>query len=168
MASHATVGLFMLLAGCGYSSRVVAPHGGDLELFVAPVISPGLDVDAAGLVDAELRREVARGRGLSLSAQASAGAELHAELIDVRTQLAPFADPSLRAAQYEVQVSLRARLVRRDGGAPWRSSAVLGRASFLSTGGRLEALDGAGRRALRQAVQQASEQLVAAMSLALR
>lgn len=154
--------------GCGYTTRVVGPGGGDLLVHVPQVEAPGIDVDAAGLVDARLRRAVARAAGLALAPEVDAQVVLHVEVLEVRAGLSPFAEPALRAAQYEATVRLRGRLARRDGGPAWRSAPVTGRDAYLSTAGPIERLDGAGRRALARAAEDAAERLVAAMVLHLR
>lgn len=152
--------LLACLASCGYSSRAVGTDGGDLAVFVPLVTDPGLDVDAAGLMDTELRRAVARTSGWRLSSRDDAPATLKAELVNVRTGLAAFADPAQRAGQYVVTVRLKGRLSLRDAQPSTRTKTATGEAGFLSTGGRLEALDGAGRRALAQATRDAAEKLV--------
>ncbi len=152
--------LLIYLVNCGYSSRAVGPDGRDLAVFVPLVTDPGLDVDAAGLMDTELRRAVARTAGWRLSTRDDAPATLKAELVDVRTGLAAFADPAQRAGQYVVTVRLKGHLSRRHRQPAVRTKTVTGEAGFLSTGGRLEALDGAGRRALAQATRRAAEKLV--------
>lgn len=167
MRPAALLGLLSALAGCGYSTRVVGPHGDDLTVFVPLVEAPGIDVDAPGFVDASVRREVARAAGLSLAGEAGAQAVFRVEVLEVRTGLAPFAEPALRAAQYQATIRLRGRL-ERPGAKGWRSGVVTGAASYLSTAGPIERLDGAGRRALARAAEDAAEQLVAALVFELR
>ncbi len=150
------------LAACGYSSRIVTPEGGDYRIHIPLVTNSALDVDISGLVDAHLRREVARTAGLRTDDGDSAQAVLRVEITGVKTQLASFADPSVRAAQYETVVSLKAELT--VGQAKWEWAKTQGRAPFLSRAGRLEALDGAGRIALALASEQACQTLVRAAS----
>lgn len=161
--------LAALLGGssCGYTHRITTPDGRDLPIFVPLVRDPGLDVDAAGLVDGHLRREVARTAGLRLSSDSQSNLRLEVEVVDVRTALAPFAEPGLRAAQYRAVVIVKGRLVDSERGLRWSGTAT-GEAPYLSTGGPIEALDGAGRRALGEAAELATRQLVDALVLRLR
>ena len=159
----ALTALALLGASCGYTSRVTGPDGGDVAVVVPPVAHPGLDPYAPGIVDRALRRAVARAAGLRLSDAAPRA--LRVTVADVRIGLTPFAEPGLRAAQYEAEITLTGAL---EGGRPWRSPVVRGAAPFLSTGGRLEALDGAGRRALGEAADEAARRLVGALVRHLR
>jgi hypothetical protein len=126
----------------------------------------GIDVDAAAYVGASVRRAVARGQGLRISPKSDSHGELEVEIVDIQIGLGSFADPSLRAARYQVVVSLRGKLVDASGFV-WNSPSIAGYAPFLSTPGPLEALDGAGRRALERASDEAADRLVAGLMVVL-
>lgn len=158
--------LALLLTACGYTTRVTAPDGGDVVVRVPPVKHPGLDPYAPGVVDRALRRAVARAAGLRFADGADAA--FHVEVVDVRVGLTPFAEPALRAAQYQAVVVLKGTLQGPTGRRTWGSPAVTGTAPYLSTAGRLEALDGAGRRAVAEAAETAARRLVGALVRHLR
>lgn len=135
-----------------------APDGEMIAIAVAPIREPGLDLDAGADVTRAVRLAVARAAGFRLVEESDADRVLHVELLDVNSALAPFAEPSLRAAQYVVRLTLRGTLQDEHG--RWTSPAVVGEGRFLSTPGGVEQLDGANRRALERAAQQAAERLV--------
>jgi hypothetical protein len=165
-ATRLALASLALLAACGYSSRVATRDGRDVALFVPLVSGAGIDVDVAALVDAELRRAVARSAGMVLAGE-GAPLKLEVAVVDARTELAPFAEPGLRAAQYDAVVVLSGRVIGAGGEVKFEVGPVQGEAPYLSTGGRLEALDGAGRRALGQAGGRAAERLVGVVRLKL-
>ena len=146
------------VTGCGYTTRVSTPAGDDYGLRVTPVSHPGLDPYAPGLVDHALRRAVARAAGLRVDDDAAP--TLTVEVVDARVGLTAFAEPALRAAQYQAEVVLRGVLVGPSGRRVWGSPLSAGVAPYLSTGGRIEALDGAGRRAMGEAADEAARRLV--------
>lgn len=157
--------MLISLSGCGYSSRIIAPGGGDLVVHIPLVKTSALDVDVSGLVDGHLRREVARTAGLVLGGEAAAQSVLHAEVVSVQTRLAAFSDPSVRVAQYVAEVRLKGKLVDRADGSVWGTVSAVGRAPYLSRAGRLESLDGAGRIALGSAAEQACQALLRSIFL---
>jgi hypothetical protein len=132
---------------------------------VLEVREPGIDVDAAGFVSAAVRRAVSRGQGLQLAGSKAHG-ELAVEIVDMQIGLGTFSEPGLRAARYQVWISLRGKLTDASGFA-WTSAPITGYAPFFSTPGPIEALDGAGRRALEHATQEAAERLIASLMLVL-
>ena len=134
---------------------------------VAPVLESGTDIDAGALVSAAVRRAVARAPATDLVDPDFAQSRLEVELIGASARLAPLAEPGRRAAQYLAVVRLRGRLVDLDGDVLWASPVVAGEAPFLSAAGRIEALDGARRRALKQAAEQAADRLIAGMNVRL-
>ena len=161
---HASILLVLsLFSGCGYGlARARAPSGIE-TVHVEVSDERGLDVDAAAYVSRAIRAAVARGPALALANESTSDGVLEVKLIDASTPLAPFADPSLRAAQYRAEVRLLATLARADGRVVWRSSLIVAEAPYLSTPGRLEMLDGARRRALEVAARRAAEQLLSSM-----
>ncbi|MCK6551040.1 hypothetical protein L6R52_34705, partial [Myxococcota bacterium] len=110
--------ILVLCAGCGYS--IAGSTRGPLVLDVAPIEERGIDVDAAALVGASLRRTIARGPGTRLGPGPDA-TRLEVELVTAGSSLQAFADPSVRAAQYQEIVELRGRLVDASGNEVWRS-----------------------------------------------
>lgn len=155
------------LTACGYTvASVQTTTGEPYRLEVAPVIEPGIDVDAAAYVSSAVRTAVLRSQGLELGAAGSANGRLTVEILDVQIGLGAFSEPNLRAARYQVSVVLRGRLADASG-VSWTSAAVTGTAPFLSPPGRIEALDGAGRRAMERASDEAAQRLVAALMVRL-
>jgi hypothetical protein len=150
------------LASCGYSIGAGRAPGGLTSLAVETKDQEALDVDAAALVSRAVRRAIARGPSTQLAEEGAEGT-LRVRLIEARADLAPLADPRLRAAQYRAEIRLVATLVRTDGKLLWTSSLIVGEAPYLSTPGALERLDGARRRALERAAEDAADRLVAAM-----
>lgn len=122
-------------------------------------------MDAPGLLDSALKRAIARSSALHLSDTAER--ELEVEVIGVSTPLAGFAEPRLRAAQYEVRLSVRVRMFVGQKKVVWSSPIYVSQAPYVSTPGQLVALDGAGRRALQQAAEISAERLVVAVGLVL-
>jgi hypothetical protein len=108
---------------------------------------------------------VARAQGLQLAGSKAHGT-LSVEIVDIQIGLGTFAEPSLRAARYQVSISLRGKL-EDAGGFVWTSAPIAGHAPFFSTPGAIEALDGAGRRALERASDEAAERLVASLMFVL-
>lgn len=146
------------LASCGYT------FGRDLRpISVAPIKEPGIDVDAAPLLTAAIRHAVARGPGTRLAGEESGAALLQVELLSSTSGLTSFADPAVRAAQYRAVVNVRATLVGANGKTLWQSSVITGEAPYLSTPGAIEKLEGARRRALERAAEDAAERLVASL-----
>lgn len=159
--------LCLALAGCGYTVASVRTTGGEpYRLDVAPVVELGVDVDAAGYVASAVRSTILRSQGLELGGAGSANGRLTVEIVDVQIGLGAFSEPNLRAARYQVSIVLRGRLAD-SGGETWTSAPVTGTAPFLSPPGRIEALDGAGRRALERASDEAADRLVAALMVKL-
>lgn len=156
-----------LVAACGYTTRATAPDGEDVRIYVPPVQGGEVDLDATARVEAEVRRAVARSAGLRLVLSREVP-RLEVTLASVTTQQAAFSEPRLRAAQYEAVVVLTGRLVAPDGQVRFQSGAVVGEAPYLSTAGRIESLDGAGRRAVGQAAERAAERLVGLVAMRLR
>ncbi len=140
--------------------------GEPYRLSVVEVGESGIDVDAGALVSASVRRAVMREQGLTLATGATAHGALAVEIVDIQISLGSFTDPSQRAARYQVVVSLRGRLEDASG-FKWVSPAATGYAPFFSTPGPIEALDGAGRRALEQAAEDAGQRLIASLVVVL-
>jgi hypothetical protein len=132
---------------------------------VVEVRETGIDVDAAGYVTTSVRRAVARGQGLELAGAKPHG-ELAVEIVDIQIGLGAFAEPGLRAARYQVAISLRGKL-KDASGFEWTSAPVTGYAPFFSTPDPIESLDGAGRRALERASDEAAERLIASLMFVL-
>jgi hypothetical protein len=152
----------VLAAGCGYT---VGPAGGTARaIAVGRMTEPGIDVDAAALVNAAVRHALASSPGTRLVAEDAADETLDIELLNATSGLAPLADPNLRAAQYRALVLVRGKLIDRTGKVTWTSPVITGEAPFLSTPGPIETLDGARRRALSRAADVAAERLVASMT----
>lgn len=160
------IGVCLLVggAGCGYS--VGRGASGPRTLAVSMTKEPGIDLDAAAMVDNATRRALTRSPSTRLVSQEGADQVLEVELLQVQAGLAPFAEPGLRAAQYQVSVRIKGRVVDSSGRALWSSATITGEAPFVSTPGSLEALDGARRRALARASDEAADRLVAALALA--
>ena len=155
------VALLMLpCASCGYSVGSRGLGHEPRRVVVAPVREAGIDIDAAALVSSAVRRAITRTPAASLIAAGSGRSTLDVELIDTQKRLAPMADPGQRAAQYRVTVRLRGKLVSPSGRTLWTSAPVDGNAYFVSTPGPIERLDGAGRRALAKAAEEAADRLV--------
>jgi hypothetical protein len=129
------------------------------------LVEPGVDVDAAGMLASSVRRAVASGLSTQLATD-DAQAVLRVRLLDVKASLQPMADPGMRAGQYEAKIRCDAALYDKDGELLWKSSAVTGEAPFLSPPGPIEQLDGARRRALARAADDAAQKLIANMLFA--
>jgi membrane associated rhomboid family serine protease len=155
--------LSLLLSGCGYVLGPGRTPGGVRAVAVQKIDEPGLDLDAAALVAESVRRAVARGPSTELAPAGSAEATMEIRLLESSSGLVPLADPATRAAQYRAIIRLSAVLTKSDGHILWRSSVVTGEAPYLSMPGKLEALDGARRRALAQAADDAAAKLLALM-----
>jgi hypothetical protein len=151
----------LLLVSCGYTLGPGRTPGGVRALAVAKIDEPGLDLDAAALVAESVRRAVARGPSTELAPSGSEEATVEIRLLESSSGLAPLADPATRAAQYRAIIRLTAVLTKSDGRVLWRSAIVTGEAPYLSMPGKLEALDGARRRALAQAADDAAAKLMA-------
>jgi hypothetical protein len=148
-------------ASCGYS---FAPRAGAARpIHVAPIAEPGIDVDAAAWVNVAVRHAVARSPSTRLVAREEAYATLEVEMVNSAAALAPLADPGLRASQYHAVLVLRGKLVDKTGRVLWRSEAT-GDVPFLSTPGPIETLDGARRRALQRAAEEAADRLIGALT----
>ncbi len=163
MSTRLATCLTLLAVGCGYTFGAPRAPGGVERLDVAPVVEPGIDVDAAAVVASAVRTSVSRGGSISLSSPSAADALLKVELLGSAAGLEPFASPSVRATQYRAAVRIRATLVRPDGEVLWTSPIVEGRAPFLSVPDAAETLDGVRRRAMVTAASDAADQLIAAM-----
>ena len=161
MARRGAMALLALVTACGYGSAA-AP----VAIRVAPVAEPGLDVDAAALVARAVRRAVARGPGTRIAATGAEEISLEVELLDAGMNLAAFADPNLRAAEYRATVLLRGRLRDPSGAVVWSSPVIAGESAVLSPPGRVEVLDGARRRSLEWAAEDAADRLVVSVRLA--
>jgi hypothetical protein len=156
--------LSQVSVGCGY---VVGRGSGTVhQLSVSSVTEEAVRLDVAAEVASAVRRQVSRAPSLALAEEASLP-RLRVRLLDVGSGFAPLAEPALRAAEYVVWVRIDGELEVEDGTAVWRSPPLEGRARFMSTAGRIETLDGADRRALRQAAEMAAERLVYAVTLQL-
>jgi hypothetical protein len=149
---------FAAFVACGYGV------GATRAISVGKLVdAQAIDVDAAALVTNAVRRAVARGPRTRLVESDAADAHLEVELLSTDSPLAPFADPAARAAQYRATVTVRGRLVDRGGKIVWTSNAITGEARYLSVSGAVEALEGARRRALERAAEDAAERLLAGM-----
>lgn len=158
--------LVLFGTGCGYSMATRAPSGRAYPIAVAPVREPALDVDAGSEVQRAVQTSVARSAGLALVEPNDDAYLLRVEVLDVTTNLAPFAEPNVRAGQYIVRLSLRVTIEHL--GAPiWQSGVINGQGRFLSTPGAVERLDGDGRRTLQRAAIDAADRLVLAVRAAL-
>jgi hypothetical protein len=152
--------------GCGYSAGSFRSSGEPYRVRIAPIVDrPAVDIDAAGLVATSIRGAILREQGLALVNGEPDGL-LAVDLVSVDMGIGAFAEPSLRAARYQVTVVVECRL-SEDGREVWRSPPIAGVAPFFSPPGRIEALDGASRRALEHASEQAAERAVAALMVTL-
>lgn len=151
--------LAALVAACGYTVGAVRPANGPRALRVEAIEERGIDVDAAAQVARAVRRRVAMGPSTRLEEDAPE-AVLSIRLLDARHALSPMSDPRLRAAEYVAQVRLLGTLSSTVGRSLWRSPVVVGEAHFMSMPGSMESLDGARRRALAQAAEQAADRLL--------
>lgn len=152
-----------LLIGCGYTTSSAHPTGAPRRIYVAPIREAGVHVDTGALAEEAVRRAVADEAGLLLVSALDAEWTLELELVSGAAGLEAFAQPDRRAAQYRSTVQLRGVLRDPRGEVRWRSPTVVGAAAYLSTPGALESLDGAERRGLDRAAQQAAERLVLAL-----
>ena len=130
---------------------------------VRPVHEDGVDVDAAGILSGVIRKAVAAHPAATLVTEQNAEAILVVELLSVGGGLAPLADPGSRAAQYRSQISIKAKLDHSSGNTIWHSGRIIGQADYLSVPDGIETLDGARRRALMRAAQNAADQLVTSL-----
>ena len=160
--------LGLLVVGCGYQSTVARGDGPPRTLRIPPIRETAVDLDAGAMVQRSLLLAAGRVPGLVLVSADAPAPALEAELVAVRSGLSPFAEPNLRAAHYRVVVELQGRLVGLDGRVLFTSAVVHGEAPFYSTPGRIEVLDGAARRALERASEQAAERLVMIVAEVLR
>ncbi len=157
------------ITSCGYRLGYGPQRGGrPLRIYVAEVKAPDIDVDAGGLLMQSVGRAVAHRVGMELASRDRSEWTLEVELVRLSLGLDAFAEPPVRAAGYEVVAELRARLIDHDGRVRWRSPAMVGRSKFVSPAGRLEALDGASRRAKARAIEQAAQRLLTSLGLTLR
>lgn len=140
-----------------------APRRGEhpWRIQVAPIREPGLAVDAGGVLEVAVRTALSRGGFESVASDGDL--VLRIDVVAMDAQLAPFAEPGLRAAQYRVNVRLVGQA--SGGSSVWTSPLISAEAPIFGPPGRLEALDGAHRRALERAAESAAEQLVVALSL---
>ncbi|MEQ8278881.1 MAG: LPS assembly lipoprotein LptE [Deltaproteobacteria bacterium] len=152
--------LLLLAAACGYTTSARRADGTVHTIFVEPIAEPGLDLDAGSDVARAVRLAIARTSGLALADEATADHRLRVEILGVRSSLAPFAEPALRAAQYVVRITLRGVVHDATGVPAWQTPVVTGDSRFMSTPGGVEQLDGANRRTIEQASQEAAERLV--------
>lgn len=148
----------VFIGACGYTVGRVAPANGPRAISVAPIEERGIDVDAAAMVARAVRRRVAMGPSTVLE-EDRPEAVLSVSLIEAGHALSPMSDPRLRAAEYVAQIRLQGTLSSTAGAALWRSPVVVGEAHFMSMPGPIESLDGARRRALAQAADEAAERL---------
>src|SRR5262249_44155475 len=97
---------FVLFASsaCGYS---VAPGAGARAIAVGKISEPGIDIDAAALVNAAVRHAIASSPSTRLVSSGAAEATLDVELVNSASALAPLADPNLRAGQYRAVVLVK-------------------------------------------------------------
>lgn len=162
--------LFALLGfvACGYTHTSARPDGELRRLHVAPIVDPALHLDTGALVEEAVRRAIARESGVLLVGATDADEILEVELLSGTASLEAFAQPDRRAAQYRATVLVRGVLKRSSGQVQWTSPPVSGDSAYLSTPGALESLDGAERRGLDRAAQQAAERLVLALVSHLR
>lgn len=158
------VALSMSEPSCGYQVTARGTGAAARAIRVGRIIEPGIDVDAAAMVAGAVRQAIARGPSTRLVRGDAAEAELEVELVNSASALATLADPGLRAAQYRAVVLVRGRLLDKQGKVLWTSTVITGEAPYLSAPGPIEALDGARRRALERAADDAAERLVASMS----
>jgi hypothetical protein len=153
---------FTALPSCGYS---IAPGAGAARAInVSPIAEQGIDIDAASLVAVAVRHAVARGPSTRLASDQDANETLQVELLNSASSLAVLADPALRAAQNRAMVTVRGRLLDKKGHVIWESAIITCDSPFLSTPGPIETLDGARRRALQRAAEDAADRLVASMT----
>lgn len=155
----ACVWLAGVLAACGYTVGAVRPAHGPRALKVAAIEERGIDVDAAAQVARAVRRRVAMGPSTRLE-EHEPEAVLSVRLLDARHALSSLSDPRLRAAEYVAQIRLQGTVSSTVGRPLWRSPVVVGEAHFMSMPGGVESLDGARRRALAQAAEQAADRLI--------
>lgn len=151
--------LTSLLVACGYTVGAVRPAHGPRAIRVAPIEERGIDVDAAAQVARAVRRRIAMGPSTSLE-EDRPEAILKVRLLEAKDALSPMSDPRLRAAEYVAQIRLQGTLSSTVGRTLWRSPVLVGEAHFMSMPGSIEALDGARRRALAQAADQAADRLL--------
>lgn len=156
--------ILLTVAGCGYTLGAAPTPGGVRHIRVAPVEEPGIDIDAAAVVSNAVRRAVARSPSTKLASGDGAEAALYVTMLDAKEGLAPYANPGARAAQYKLRVRVKARLMSSAGEMLWSSGIIEGEAAFLSPTGGLESVDGARRRAMVSAAEDAADRLIDAMT----
>ncbi len=159
--STAFFGLLLCVApqagGCGY-----APLRGagapPTTIFVAPVRAEGASLEGAPAAETAVADAIARSPSFAL---ADTGADLSVEIRIVRasSRLAPLSEPAVRAAHYQAIVVWACEARGPDGERLWGGN-VTGTASYLSTPGAIETLDGARRRSIAQASWIAGERLI--------
>lgn len=156
------------LAGCGYVP-LSGGRGPAEQIFLEPIVDvaesegrPDASIDAGSELEYALRSAFVRQAAFTLAAEDRASLRLKIRLEAVSTALDSFAEPAVRAARYEAKVALHAELRDQKGGLCWRGQA-LGRADVFSPAGALETLDGALRRALQQASEDAAARLLGAL-----
>ncbi len=159
--------ILLLVAGCGYTTSARRADGTVHTLYVAPISEPGIDLDAGADVARAVRLAIGRASGLALEDAATADYTVTVEIVAVDTSLAPFSEPSLRAAQYAVRISVRAVLEAVPGEIAWTTPVVVGTSQYLSTPGGVAALDGANRRTIEVAAEQAASRLVTMIQMRL-
>lgn len=159
--------ILLLVAGCGYTTSARRADGTVHTIYIAPISEPGIDLDAGADVARSVRLAVGRSSGLALAEAGDADYTMTVEILGVDSSLAPFAEPTLRAAQYNVRISLRAVLEDVPGRLAYTTPIVVGESRYLSTPGGLEVLDGANRRMIEQAADQAASRLVTMVQMRL-
>lgn len=164
-AAHAAAGVMglVLLASC---YTLGAPMPRHQRVFVEVVDGDGIDVDLAALLATATRDAVAGRAELSLVGRGDADVTLRVDLVPGAAGLSALADPARRAAEYRVEVRLQATLVTETSSRSeplWRSDTIVGEATYLSAAGSIVALDGARRRALARAAEDAAQRLVTAL-----
>ncbi|MFO0723267.1 MAG: LPS assembly lipoprotein LptE [Myxococcota bacterium] len=156
MSARGPALLLLLMGGC-YSFGAPSLPGGVQHLSsVRALDRAGVDVDAAALLLSALRRRAFSGP----EGAEGEGAELVVELVDQRTNLAALSDPGRRAGEYRAELTVLGRLVRADGKQVWSSPPIVASASYFSTTGGIESLDGQRRSALARAADEAAEKLL--------
>jgi hypothetical protein len=155
--------ILLLCSACGYAMGTGRFPQQVERIAVPPVTEDGVDVDAAGVLAGLVRKAVAAHPAARLVSAKRAEAILHVKLDSVGGGLAPLSDPGSRAAQYRSQITITAQLKRPGGEVIWRSGRIVGQADFLSVPDAIETLDGARRRALARAAENATDQLMTSL-----
>lgn len=154
------VAALLVLSSCGYTLANRAADGSDHAISVPAIREPGIDVDAGASVLRAVRTAVARTPGLRLVQDGDETYELRVEVLSVDSNLAPFAEPALRAAQYLVRITLRGTVRDVVTGKVLATPVVQGESRYLSTPGGVETIDGANRRTIERAAIEAADRLM--------